>query len=73
MTILFLFASPAVSFANMIASEIFPTASRAIVLFVMFMVSMLGGKCGVLFDNYIAASLLMLGAGVAAFFLCPNS
>ena len=59
MTILFLFASPAGSSANLIASEIFPTASRTIVLFVMFMASMLGGKCGVWFYNYIAASVLM--------------
>jgi Na+(H+)/acetate symporter ActP len=72
-TLLFVFASPAGSSANLIASEIFPTASRTIVLFVMFMVSMLGGMCGVWFDNYIVASIMMSGAGVAAFFLCPNS
>jgi Na+(H+)/acetate symporter ActP len=72
-TLLFVFASPAGSSANLIASEIFPTASRTIVLFVMFMVSMLGGMCGVWFDNYLAASILMVVAGVAAFIFCPNS
>ena len=46
MTILFLSASPAGSSANLIASEIFPTASRTIVL---FMVSMLGGMSGYMF------------------------
>jgi Na+(H+)/acetate symporter ActP len=43
------------------------------VLFVMFIVSMLGGMCGVWFDHYLAASVLMAAAGVAAFIFCPNS
>lgn len=71
--ILFLFASPAGSSANLIASEIFPTNSRTILLFVMFIISMLGGMCGVWFDNYIIASVLMISAGIMAFLFCPNS
>ena len=68
-----MFASPAGSSANLIASEIFPTSSRTIMLFVMFMVSMLGGSVGVWFDNHIAAAVLMCMAGVFAFLCCPNS
>lgn len=70
---LFVFASPASSSANLIASEVFPTASRTIMLFVMFVVSMLGGICGVWLDNYVISSILMIFAGIVAFFLCPNS
>jgi hypothetical protein len=71
--VLFLFASPAGSSANLIASEIFPTSSRTIMLFVMFIVSMLGGSVGVWFDNHIAAAVLMMAAGIVAFLFCPNS
>ena len=71
--LLFIFASPASSSANLIASEIFSTASRTIVLFVMFIVSMLGGMCGVWLDHYIAAAVLMSFAGVIALFFCPDS
>jgi Na+(H+)/acetate symporter ActP len=42
-------------------------------LFVMFIISMLGGMCGVWFDNYIIASVLMISAGIMAFLFCPNS
>ena len=68
-----MFASPAGSSANLIASEIFHTSSRTIMLFVMFMVSMLGGSVGVWFDNYIVAGLLMIVAGIVGFLFCPNS
>ena len=71
--LLFIFGSPAGSSANLIASEIFPTSSRTIMLFVMFIVSMLGGSVGVWFDNYIVASVMMSGAGVVAFIFCPDS
>ena len=70
---MFLFASPASSSANLIASEVFPTASRTIVLFVMFVVSMLGGIVGVWFDNHVIVAILMILVGVVAFFFCPNS
>jgi hypothetical protein len=39
----------------------------------MFIVSMLGGICGVWLDNYIISSLLMIFAGILAFYFCPNS
>lgn len=39
----------------------------------MFVVSMLGGMVGVWFDHYLAASILMIVAGVIAFLFCPNS
>jgi hypothetical protein len=71
--LLFFFASPASSSANLIASEIFPTASRTIVLCIMFIMSMLGGIAGVWIDNYIVSSLMMIFAGVIAFLFCPNS
>ena len=71
--LLFVFASPAGSSANLIASEIFPTSSRTLMLFVMFMVSMLGGSVGVWFDHYVIAAILMLTAGVIGFLFCPNS
>lgn len=71
--VLFIFASPAGSSANLIASEIFPTSSRTIMLFVMFMVSMLGGSVGVWFDNYVVAAVLMILAGILGFLFCPNS
>lgn len=73
MCLLFIFASPAGSSANLIASEIFPTSSRTIMLFVMFIVSMMGGSVGVWFDNYIVASIMMIAAGVVAFIFCPDS
>ena len=73
MCVLFIFASPAGSSANLIASEIFPTSSRTIMLFVMFIVSMLGGSVGVWFDNYVVAALMMFTAGVLGFLFCPNS
>ena len=71
--LLFVFASPASSSANLIASEIFPTSSRTIMLFVMFMVSMLGGSIGVWFDYYLLAAVLMFSAGVVGFLFCPDS
>lgn len=43
----FLFASPASSSANLISSEIFPTGSTTIMLYIMFVNSMLGGMIGV--------------------------
>jgi hypothetical protein len=42
-------------------------------LFVMFMVAMLGGSVGVWFDNYVVAGVMMIGAGVLGFLFCPNS
>lgn len=42
-------------------------------LFVMFIVSMLGGSVGVWFDNHYIASVMMVVAGVVAFLFCPNS
>ena len=71
--LMFLFASPAGSSANLICSEVFPTASRTIVLFIMFVVSMMGGMVGVWFDNYIVAGVLMIVVGILGFLFCPNS
>jgi hypothetical protein len=37
----------------------------------MFVVSMLGGICGVWIDEYWITALLMITAGIMGFFLCP--
>jgi len=42
-------------------------------LFVMFVISMIGGIFGVWFDNYIISSILMILAGIVGFCFCPNS
>ena len=42
-------------------------------LFVMFMVSMLGGSVGVWFDNHYIAAAMMIAAGILAFLYCPDS
>jgi hypothetical protein len=39
----------------------------------MFVVSMLGGMCGVWFDNYLVASIMMIFAGAVGFAFCPDS
>lgn len=69
----FLFASPASSSANLIASEIFPTSSRTILLCVMFINSMLGGMAGVWVDNYLISAALMIFAAIIAFLFCPDA
>jgi ABC-type uncharacterized transport system permease subunit len=69
----FVFASPASSSANLIASEIFPTASRTILLFVMFINSMLGGMAGIWVNSYLVSAILMLTAAIIAFIFCPNA
>lgn len=71
--LLFLFASPASSSANLIASEIFPTSSRTLIMFVMFILSMVGGIAGIWVNNYLVSSLLLATAGIIAFLFCPNS
>ena len=42
-------------------------------LFVMFIVSMLGGSVGVWFDNHYVAAVMMILAGIFAFLFCPNA
>ena len=39
----------------------------------MFILSMLGGMCGVWFDNYLVAAIVMILAGIVAFLFCPNA
>ena len=73
MILIFIFASPASSSANLIASEVFPTSSRTIVLFIMFVFSMLGGMAGVWVNHYVVSSVLMAFAGIFAFIFCPDT
>lgn len=70
---MFIFTSPAGSSANLIASEIFPTSSRTLVLFIMFIIGMVGGIMGVWVETVWLGSILMIVAGVLGFFLCPKS
>lgn len=70
---MFFFTSPAGSSANLIASEIFPTSSRTLVLFLMFMVGMVGGIMGVWVEAVWLGSVMMIAAGVVGFWLCPKS
>ncbi len=70
---MFVFTSPAGSSANLIASEIFPTSSRTLVLFLMFMVGMVGGIMGVWVETVWLGSVMMITAGVVGFWLCPKS
>jgi hypothetical protein len=70
---MFFFTSPAGSSANLIASEIFPTSSRTLVLFIMFMIGMLGGIMGVWIDTIYIGSIFMIGAGICGYILCPRS
>lgn len=71
--VIFMFGSPASSSANLIASEIFPTSTRPIVLSLIFIVGMLGGMCGVWAHNFYASSAIMLVAGFIGFFLAPKA
>ena len=68
---MFIFGSPAASAANLIASEIFPTATRPIVLSLIFMLGMLGGMCGIWIDNHYITGVLMLLSGITGWRLCP--
>ncbi len=70
---MFFFTSPAGSSANLIASEIFPTSSRTLVLFIMFIVGMIGGIMGVWIDTVWIGSIFMICAGVLGYVLCPQS
>jgi len=70
---MFFFTSPAGSSANLIASEIFPTSSRTLVLFIMFIIGMLGGIMGVWVDTVWIGSIFMILAGILGYFLCPKS
>ncbi len=70
---MFFFTSPAGSSANLIASEIFPTSSRTLVLFFMFMIGMVGGIMGVWVDTVWIGSIFMICAGGLGYFLCPKS
>jgi hypothetical protein len=70
---MFFFTSPAGSSANLIASEIFPTSSRTLVLFIMFIIGMVGGIMGVWIETVWLGSVLMIIAGILGFFLCPKS
>jgi hypothetical protein len=70
---MFLFGSPASSSANLIASEIFPTSTRSIVLSVIFLIDMVGSLCGVWSDNYFVSGGLMILGGVMGFWLCPST
>lgn len=71
--VMFFFTSPAGSSANLIASEIFPTSSRTLILFVMFIAGMFGGIGGVWSDTVYFGSILMILAGILGYFLCPAS
>ena len=64
MVILFLVSSPAASSANLTASELFPTESRSLILSLMFMLSMIGGICGVWVKSFLVSGVLMLLAGL---------
>lgn len=68
-----MFGSPASSSANLIASEIFPTSTRPIVLSAIFVVGMFGGMCGVWVDNYWVSGSLMILGGIIGFLLCPKA
>jgi hypothetical protein len=70
---IFLFGSPAASSANLIASEIFPTSTRPIILSFIFLVGMLGGICGVWSHNYYVSGSLMLIGGIVGYIYCPKS
>lgn len=68
-----MFGSPASSAANLIASEIFPTSTRPVVLSLIFMVGMFGGMCGVWVNNYYVSGGLMILGGVLGYLLCPKA
>ena len=70
--IMFMFSSPAASSANLIASEIFPTSTRSIVLSLIFIMSMLGGICGVWANSDIYGMVVMGISAIVGFALCPN-
>lgn len=70
---IFMFGSPASSSANLIASEIFPTSTRPIVLSIIFIIGMLGGICGVWAHSFYVSSGIMLSAGFIGFFLAPKA
>lgn len=70
---MFFFTSPAGSSANLIASEIFPTNSRTLILFIMFIVGMFGGIAGVWVDTVWLGSIIMIVAGILGYLLCPKS
>ncbi len=70
---MFFFTSPAGSSANLIASEIFPTSSRTVILFIMFIIGMFGGIGGIWSETVWYGSILMIIAGVLGYFLCPAS
>jgi MFS family permease len=70
---IFLFGSPAASSANLIASEIFPTSTRPIILSIIFLVGMGGAICGVWVNNYYISAGLMLIGGICGFLFSPQS
>lgn len=71
--LMFMFGSPGSSAANLIASEIFPTSTRPIVLSLIFNVGMLGSMCGVWVNNYYITGALMVLAGLLGWFCCPKA
>lgn len=68
-----MFGSPASSASNLIASEIFPTSTRPIVLSIIFVCGMFGGMCGVWVDNYYISGGLMITGGLVGYLFCPNA
>ena len=69
--LMFLFGSPASSAGNLIASEIFPTATRPIVLSLIFVLGIFGGICGVWVDSHYISGALMLFGGLIGWLFCP--
>jgi uncharacterized membrane protein len=70
---MFMFSSPASSSANLIASEIFPTSGRSIILSFIFVFGMVGGILGVWQTSPYISIILMILAGFVGFFFCPNA
>ena len=70
---MFMLGAPAGSSANLIASELFPTSTRPVVLSVIFIVGMFGGMCGVWVGSHLVTGILMTAAGVLGWFLCPKA
>ena len=70
---MFLLGAPAAASANLIASELFPTATRPIVLSMIFLVGMVGGMCGIWVNQHWVSGVLMCLAGLVGWWLCPNA
>ncbi len=71
--ICFILASPASSSANLIASEIFPTKSRSLMMSLMFITGIVGGIVGIAVESLYFGASFMSVAGILGYILIPNT